>query len=100
MQTRENPLLLTRRGVLLLAGAGLAWSAEYWDKKPPEDWSRDEIDKLLNKSPWAKEVTAQARAEQNGGYGSPGGGNSSTTLSRSFSRVASRVLTECNAQPS
>ena len=73
MQIRETPLLLTRRSVLLLAGAGLAWSAEFWDKKPPEEWTREEIDKLLAKSPWAKEVSAQAPANQGGyGGGSPG----------------------------
>ncbi len=83
MQSLENPLLLTRRSVLLLAGAGLAWSAEYWDKKPPEQWTRDEIDKLLSKSPWAREVSAQAPVSRSGsgnggqypnGGGYPGGG--------------------------
>ncbi|HLH19572.1 MAG TPA: hypothetical protein VKX45_20275 [Bryobacteraceae bacterium] len=78
MQSPENPLVLTRRSMLLLAGAGLAWSAEYWEKKPPEQWTRDEIDQLLSKSPWAKQVSAQApvdRSRSGGNSGQyPGGG--------------------------
>jgi hypothetical protein len=83
-------LPLTRRRVLLLAaGAGLpSWSrlyagdSEFWNKKDPSEWSREEIDKLTNKSPWAKEVTASTPqyTDPNGGTGTgsgtgyPGGG--------------------------
>jgi hypothetical protein len=70
-------MLLTRRGVLILAGAGLAWASnsDFWNKKDPSQWNPEEVDKLLTKSPWAKEVTATASAVpgQNGGYGQGGG---------------------------
>jgi hypothetical protein len=78
MQAPETPLLLTRRTLFLLTGAGVAaWAAsgDFWNKKPPADWTPEEVDKLLSKSPWAKEVTATATRQQ-GGYGqqSPNGG--------------------------
>jgi hypothetical protein len=75
--------------LLLAAGAGLpSWSrlyagdSEFWNKKDPSEWSREEIDKLTNKSPWAKEVTASTPqyTDPNGGTGTgsgtgyPGGG--------------------------
>jgi hypothetical protein len=78
---------LTRRNLLLLTGAGVAAlrplaaaNSDFWDKKPPSEWSSDEIDRLLTRSPWAKEVTAQYAPGQapSGGYpdstGYPGGG--------------------------
>jgi len=60
-------LMLRRRDWLAIAAGTLAcWTPAYgfagqnfWDKKDPDQWSADEIRKLLNKSPWAKEVTAE-----------------------------------------
>ena len=79
---------LTRRNLLLLAGAGLtgirlnAASGDFWNKKPPSQWTTQEIDQLITKSPWAKEVKAQYAPGESpsssnaGGYpgGSQGGG--------------------------
>jgi hypothetical protein len=70
----DYPRILTRRGALLLAGSGIVslgrlYAGDFWDKKPPSQWDADEIEKLLHKSPWAKEVTAQ-NAPGEGGYGS------------------------------
>ncbi len=73
----------TRRNLLILAGAGLtgirlhAASGDFWNKKPPSQWTTQEIDQLITKSPWAKEVKAQyapgeSPASSNGG-GYPGG---------------------------
>src|SRR5260370_14151471 len=78
----------TRRNLLILAGAGFtgirlhAASGDFWNKKPPSQWTTQEIDQLITKSPWAKEVKAQyapgeAPSSSNGsGYpgGSQGGG--------------------------
>jgi hypothetical protein len=57
-------ILLSRRGLLVLAGAGVglavrleAANSDFWNKKPPADWTPEEIDRLLKKSPWAKEIT-------------------------------------------
>jgi hypothetical protein len=91
----DREYLLTRRRVFLLAGAGVAsWlplgaaTVDFWNKKPPADWSTEEIDRLITKSPWAKPVKAQYApgdepSRDDGGYpggtntggGYPGGGN-------------------------
>ena len=77
---------LNRRGFLFAAGAGFAslsslyaFSADFWNKKDPAEWTGAEKDQLTNKSPWAKEVTVSTPAQQNGmnrggGMGMPGGG--------------------------
>jgi hypothetical protein len=75
----QNPRL-TRRGLLMLAGgAGVqsrlrlyAASSEFWNKKEPAEWSAEEIDKLVTKSPWAKQVNASSPAMSRG-YGNSGG---------------------------
>ena len=78
----------TRRRILMLAaGAAVqpwlrlyAGGSDFWNKKEPAEWSSDEIDKLVTKSPWAKEITVSAAAANRGygssdpGAGSPGGG--------------------------
>jgi hypothetical protein len=52
--------------MFLLAGAGIAaWfplnagTVDFWNKKPPADWTNEEIDRLISKSPWAKPAKAQ-----------------------------------------
>lgn len=82
----SGPPMLTRRAVLALtAGASttlwnrmFAAGSDFWNKKKPEDWSSDEIEQLITKSPWAKEVTAEFNASAGGGrggrMGGPGGG--------------------------
>jgi len=61
-----EPLMipLSRRDLLILAGAGVAWTtraaasdSDFWNRKPPADWTPEETGRLLNDSPWAKEVT-------------------------------------------
>ena len=91
MSEAGGPLILSRRNLLMLVGGGLAaWrplhatTSGFWNKKKPEDWSSEEIDALITKSPWAKEASAQGAAPE--GYGSqtgspngggyPGGGGS------------------------
>jgi hypothetical protein len=51
--------VLTRRGILLFAAALRlrAAESEFWNRKDPSEWSADEIDRLITKSPWAKEIT-------------------------------------------
>ena len=50
---------LTRRGMLLFATTLRlrAADSEFWNRKDPSEWSADEIDRLITKSPWAKEIT-------------------------------------------
>ncbi|MDP2997375.1 MAG: hypothetical protein Q8N47_07795 [Bryobacterales bacterium] len=77
--------VLSRRGWLnLLAGAGAtAWNrvyarpTDFWNKKPPAEWSNDEIDRLITSSPWAKQVSAEGGAYERGG--SRGGGTPGTS---------------------
>ncbi|MCU1233735.1 MAG: hypothetical protein JWP63_1702 [Candidatus Solibacter sp.] len=73
----------TRRSLLLFAGTGLAGvrlnaaATDFWNKKPPSQWTREEIDRLITKSPWAKEVKATYAPGENpssNGGGSPNGG--------------------------
>lgn len=81
MLGKGGPLILTRRSALLLAGAGItAWVrldaavVEFWEKKPPSEWTSEEIDRLITKSPWAKEVAAEYAPEANGSGSGPLGG--------------------------
>jgi|SRR5271157_568517 len=71
--------ILSRRSLLMLVGGGLAgWrpldatTSGFWNKKPPAEWSPEEIDALITKSPWAKEASARGAAQE-GGYGSQTG---------------------------
>lgn len=46
---------------------GFAWaSKEFWNEKKPDAWTPEEIDILLNKSPWAKEAAISYYGGQNG----------------------------------
>jgi hypothetical protein len=76
------------RRVLLAMAAGAAAqrlqarNSEFWQTKDRSRWSEREIDRLLTKSPWAKEITADvpvtSRAQPQAGgataWQSPGGG--------------------------
>ncbi|HSB13585.1 MAG TPA: hypothetical protein VLE22_03950 [Bryobacteraceae bacterium] len=85
---------LTRRAVLTFTAAASAslWNrlfaanSDFWNRKKPEDWSSDEIERLVTKSPWAKEVTAEfnqpERGGRGGGMGVPGGGMGGPTTRR------------------
>lgn len=83
---------ITRRGVLMIAGAGVAgfvaewsplqaFSSDFWNKKDPSEWTSEEVGQLTSKSPWAKEVggnytnpSGQSRGMGGGGGGMGGGG--------------------------
>lgn len=59
-------MILNRRDILTLLGAGFAgWgrlsagTSDFWNRKEPAEWSPEEIDKLMSKSPWAREVHAE-----------------------------------------
>jgi len=75
-----SPRIFTRRTALWIAGSGIVSlgrldAADFWGKKAPPEWDSEEIEKMLHKSPWAKEVTAQMAPGEGGqGSGYPNGG--------------------------
>lgn len=50
---------MTRREILTMSLAAIpAWcssTSEFWNEKKPEEWTEEEIQEMLTKSPWAKE---------------------------------------------
>jgi len=66
----RQAFILTRRGLLILtAGAAARLDAagqDFWNKKPPSEWSAEEIDRLVNDSPWAKAVRAEYAGDGEG----------------------------------
>ena len=88
---------MTRRSALLigLTGCLRGYSPkEFWNEKNPSDWTADEIELLLNKSPWAKEAAISYYGGQNGPLSSslPGAsrrsGNASSKTSPSAASPA------------
>jgi hypothetical protein len=72
----------SRREIMQLAsGAGFAllaeqysFGADFWTKKKSAEWTDDEKNDLLTKSPWAKKVSAETSGGRSGGGGGFGGG--------------------------
>jgi hypothetical protein len=66
-----NSLMMTRRDALWTFGATAgvavrpAWAfvGEFWDQKQPSDWTKEEMERLTNKSPWAKEASIVNKAQ-------------------------------------
>jgi hypothetical protein len=55
--------MMTRRSAVVLGlglgGAALlpGWAKEFWNEKKAVDWTDEEIQQMLNKSPWAKDAS-------------------------------------------
>src|SRR5579884_1841990 len=71
MRHRDD-FTFSRRTLLALAtGAGVsvfcpvsAWAkSEFWNQKDPSQWTAEEINQILTKSPWAKQVDTQAQGQ-------------------------------------
>jgi hypothetical protein len=67
--------MITRREILLFAATlrMSAASSEFWNRKDPSEWSADEVDRLITKSPWAKEIAGSASQSGTGAGRSRGG---------------------------
>jgi hypothetical protein len=70
--------MLTRRAALWLGLSIPAYAADdFWNDKDPSSWSDKEAERLLNKSPWAKETyVASGPPGLNGDAGRSGAGRS------------------------
>lgn len=71
--------MITRRRAILGIGfvpSFAAWGfapGEFWDDKQPSEWSEKEVQRMLTKSPWAKEVNLEVTGGRGGrGMGGPG----------------------------
>jgi hypothetical protein len=72
--------MMTRR-VALLAGFGpfaaapyAALAGEFWNDKEPSVWSDKDVERMLTRSPWAKDATVQMNFSAMQQGGAPGGG--------------------------
>jgi len=77
-------MILSRRaGLKLMASSALmlpsgrllpAKSSDFWNTEDPSEWSKDEIQRLITDSPWAKPVTGEVKeyVPQSSGGGSGG----------------------------
>src|ERR1017187_6214831 len=80
---------MTRRTALLIGltgGFAPAYAPkEFWNEKKPSDWTSEEIELLLNKSPWAKEAAVSYYGGQNGPLSNtlPGARNSRSSRNAS-----------------
>lgn len=50
-------------------------SKDFWETKPSSDWNSEEVDKMITKSPWAKDASVTS-GNRMGGPGNGGGGRS------------------------
>ncbi len=77
--------MMTRRNAILIGLAAPAWAfsgKEFWNEKKPSDWTEEEIQQMLTRSPWAKEATVSY-------YGGPGGATARSSSARSTSAQSS-----------
>jgi len=90
--------MMTRRSAVLM-GLGLggaaalrAWARDFWIDKKAADWTDDEIQQMLNKSPWAKDASIFDSAAHKGLSTAPRTGGASR-------RNGGRTATSGNAAP-
>src|SRR5688572_20217549 len=62
--------------IAVLALTSMVFGQEFWVKKDFKQWNQKEVEKMLNDSPWAKDVTVATSAPGGGGIdmGAGGGG--------------------------
>jgi len=70
--------MLTRRALILGCTLGPcfvspAFAGEFWDDQEPERWAEKDVQRLLTKSPWAKQASVEMGGGGPGGMGGMGG---------------------------
>ena len=91
MPPDSDALLLTRRRWFAsvagatamgsaLCGHAYGFASDFWNKKEAAEWSQDEVRQMLTKSPWAKQVTAEATRSGGSGGGSRPSGTGNTGM--------------------
>ncbi|MDP9168976.1 MAG: hypothetical protein M3N54_00040 [Acidobacteriota bacterium] len=45
------------------SGRLLSGASDFWNRKPPSDWTPEEVSQLMSRSPWSKEVNADLSAD-------------------------------------
>jgi hypothetical protein len=68
-------------GLPAVSGWAFAASKEFWEDKPPSEWNAGEVDRMLTKSPWAKDASVSFTGGR-GGFGGGNGGGGGTGRSR------------------
>jgi len=53
------------------AAATYGWAKDFWNDKKPADWTGDEVQQMLTKSPWAKEASIFDSATHKGVSSAP-----------------------------
>jgi len=73
----EGLRMMTRRGAmagLILGSSMMVWgspASDFWNEKQPHEWAEKDVQRLLTKSPWAKDAAVEMDF---GGMGGPGMG--------------------------
>jgi len=77
----KKPLLLI--GVFLLLICSTLLAADFWKAKEYKDWKPKEVQKMLTKSPWAKDATVRFSMQGVSARGRGSGGSASDSGQRS-----------------
>ena len=58
---------------VLFASAALLWAGDFWESKPPEEWTASEVDQFIQDSPWARSASVEFHGDQSVPLGVPTG---------------------------
>jgi hypothetical protein len=66
-------LVRTAAVIALISGSAFLLAGEFWQDKQPSDWTDKDIQRLVSKSPWAKEASLSSNPDRMAGMGRRGG---------------------------
>jgi len=110
--------MITRRNAILALALGsgfVAWGlppGEFWNDKQPGEWAEKDVQRLLTKSPWAKDAAVELNfgemggpgmgppgMDGPGGFGGPGGPGGMTAVVRWETAAPVRDASKTQLQP-